>query len=171
MAQQESDREDLLREATALIERVELTTTDPTESDPTVVGFRRGGAASFFFGPDPVVQFNTARELRRAYVEGKLYKSESGRLLAMTRRRTETETQLVRHELSNAEASLIVETLQQRLVNLRDALSSGKFQIVGQEPPTADVVGRVRAWLADLPDVLAVASSPHVARESRAKNP
>ena len=74
MARRESDREDLLREATALVERAELTIEGFDE--PIVVGFRRDGSASFFFGADPVYQFNTAFELRRAFVVGLLYKAE-----------------------------------------------------------------------------------------------
>ena len=47
MARQESNREDLLREATALVERVELHV--PAFEEPIVVGFRRDGCASFLF--------------------------------------------------------------------------------------------------------------------------
>ena len=42
MARRESDREDLLREATALVERAELTIEGFDE--PIVVGFRRDGS-------------------------------------------------------------------------------------------------------------------------------
>ena len=52
MAQRETNREDLLREATALVERAEIRI--PGESEPIVVGFRRDGSASFFFvAPTP----------------------------------------------------------------------------------------------------------------------
>src|SRR5688572_18570527 len=65
MARQEQDREDILREATALVERVELLI--PEFPEPIVAGFRRDGSASFFFGADPVLQFNAQGKLRRAF--------------------------------------------------------------------------------------------------------
>src|SRR5688572_26999220 len=68
MSRRESDREDLLREATALVERVELLV--PGEGEPVVAGFRRDGSLSVFFGPEAVYQFNSAGELRRAFAGG-----------------------------------------------------------------------------------------------------
>src|SRR5688500_8421146 len=103
MAQRESNREDLMREATALIERAELVL--PGAAEPVVVGFRRDGSASFFFGADPVYQFNAAGELRRAYVGGLLYKAVSRHLVALRRERTETETILLSCELSGEETA------------------------------------------------------------------
>jgi len=73
MAREEEPREDLLREATALVERVELQIEGFAET--IVAGFRRDGAASFYFGQDFVFQFNTANQLRRGYVEGRLFKA------------------------------------------------------------------------------------------------
>ena len=78
MSRTEQDREDLLREATALIERVELRVSGWSES--VVAGFRRGGQASFFFGADLVYQFNAALQLRRGFHNGQLIKAEDGRL-------------------------------------------------------------------------------------------
>src|SRR5687768_8047260 len=110
MSRTESDREDLLREATALVERAELQVAGLGE--PIVVGFRRDGAASFFFGADPVYQFNAAGELRRAYVGGLLYKAEQGELVALRRERTPAETALVRHDLSAAESTDLLAALE-----------------------------------------------------------
>ena len=72
------NREDLLREATALVERIELVPHRDRQfdaSEPIVVGFRADGALSIFFGDDPVYQFNAAGELRRAYCDGLLFKA------------------------------------------------------------------------------------------------
>src|SRR5687767_7509073 len=98
MAREETDREDILREATALVERVELLVPGCAES--VVMGFRRNGSASFFFGADPVYQFNTSGELRRAFVTGQLIKADRGTLAAFDRHRTETEVQFVRRDLN-----------------------------------------------------------------------
>ena len=44
MAREESEREDLLRDATALVERIELVfSTATTSAENIVVGFRRDG--------------------------------------------------------------------------------------------------------------------------------
>src|SRR5262245_12366974 len=103
MARQESDREDLLREATALVERAELKVAG--ESEPMTVGFRRDGSLSVFFGGDAVYQFNTAGELRRAFAGGLLYKAERGRLVELRRERSADEVALVRRELPDEESA------------------------------------------------------------------
>ena len=48
MARHEEDREDLLAEATALVERAELVVEGAAES--VVIGFRRDGCASIYCG-------------------------------------------------------------------------------------------------------------------------
>src|ERR1700704_5517811 len=105
MAREESSREELLREATALVERVELIPNVAISDGHIVAGFRRNGALSVFFGEDPVYQFNAAGELRRAYTNGKLLKADRGRLAALQRVRTQNEVQLVRHELDETDAN------------------------------------------------------------------
>ena len=90
MARDQSSREDLLREATALVERIELRIAGPMSvkhdrDDHVVVGFRANGSASFFFGEDPVYQFNSAGQLRRAYCGGLLIKAAHGRLVSLQR--------------------------------------------------------------------------------------
>ena len=155
----ESDREDLLREATALVERAELLVQ--VEGEPIVVGFRRDGSLSVFFGPDPVYHFNSTGELRRAYVGGLLYKAESGVLVVLRRERSEREVALVRRELGTQEAKGLLITARNRLAQLGEVLSRGEFQLVGQVPADADVAGRVRDWLSALPPLLPLAKSPH----------
>lgn len=167
MSRQESPREDLLREATALVERAELVI--PGFDEPIVVGFRRDGAASFFFGEDPVYQFNAAGELRRAYVCGLLYKAEKGKLIALRRERTPTETALVRHELTDAETITLLNTMRQLLLQLQTTLSTSSQQLLRELPPAADVSRRIAAWLNTLPDPVRLADKPHVERLTSAK--
>lgn len=161
MAEHEADREDLLREATALVQRAELLLPDSPE--PIVAGFRRDGAASFFFGVDPVVQFNARRELRRAFHGGRLIKAEAGRLVALDRRRTATEVQLVRQELSAEESQALRTEFAARLEALRQTLRDGSATVVGQVPTEGDVVGRIAGWLEELAPPLVIARSPNVA--------
>jgi hypothetical protein len=146
MARSESDREDLLREATALVQRAEFKLPGSPESN--VVGFRRDGAASCFFGAGEVYQFNAAGELRRAYVANRLIKAERGRLVALTRERSASEVALVRAELSDAEQAALLSTAQQRLDGLQAALLAGEFELLGQVPAAADVLDQIRRWLA-----------------------
>jgi hypothetical protein len=160
MARRESDREDLLREATALVERAELTIEGHDE--PIVVGFRRDGATSFFFGADPVYQFNSAGELRRAYVDGLLYKAERGRLVALRRERSAAEVALVRSELSDEESATLMSAMRQRLTFLQAALTAGSFALAGQVPADADTRARISRWLDSLHAQIRIAAAPNV---------
>jgi hypothetical protein len=171
MSRRESDREDLLREATALVQRMELNVAGLAE--PIVVGFRRDGSASFFFGADQAYQFNTARELRRAYVDGLLYKAEKaerakkaetaehGRLIALRRERTESEVALIRSELTADETAAFLAAAENRLQRLQQALDSGSFILVGQVPAEANVVRLVLDWLTVLPPRIHIANAPN----------
>lgn len=157
MSRQESDREDLLREATALVERVELRLAD--QPDSIVAGFRRDGSASFFFGQSPVYQFNSRRELRRAYVGGLLYKVDSGKLVEMRRERTATAVELRSRSLSSEEATQFLLVTEKWLSTLRDALTAGNAEVLGQVPSDKDVAARVIAWLQELPREIVLAKT------------
>jgi hypothetical protein len=148
MAREESDREDLLREATALVERIELAPVGESADEHVVAGFRAGGAASFFFGADPVYQFNAAGELRRAYCNGLLVKAARGRLVSLSRQRLETKVQLLSRELSDVEQAEFVTKMCDRLRRLAAALETNQWTIVGQVPANGDVLGGLRKWLA-----------------------
>lgn len=165
MSRTQSDREDLLREATALVERAGLQVAGNDE--PVVVGFRAGGEASVFFGADPVYHFNADGELRRAYVGGLLYKAERGRLVSLRRQRSEREVALVRHDLSDSEAADLLSGMQKRLAELAAAIAGGAFQVFGQVPADRDVLCRIRGWLATLPAPVRIAPAPNASRPGR----
>jgi hypothetical protein len=159
MSRSESPREDLLREATALVERAELLVSGYQE--PIVVGFRRDGSASFFFGADPVYQFNAAGELRRAFVGGLLFKAEHRRLVALRRERTAAETALVRLDLAPDETEAFLRQTGQHLAALLSALQGGGHRLLRQIPPDTDLLPRIIACLQNLPAPLTVAAAPH----------
>jgi hypothetical protein len=164
MAREESSREDLLREATALVERIELRITSPMAAprdreDHVVAGFRANGAASFFFGDDPVYQFNSVGQLRRGYCGGLLFKAAHGRLVSLQRVRLESETQLLSHQLTDSEQLSFTGEMQTRLRELAGALQNSCFEVIGQVPAEADVLERVRSGLATH-DGLPVAATP-----------
>jgi hypothetical protein len=160
MAQEEHDREDLLAEATALVERVELHLA--SFSAPLVIGFRREGAISFYFGAEPAYHFNSAGQLRRAFDAGLLYKAEKGRLVSLDRRRAAGEVQLVRHQLADEETQNFLVALTTKLLALSEALEHQRYERMRQEPDGADVVSRIRAWLAAHGERIAIANSPRV---------
>ena len=160
MAREASNREDLIREATALVERIELmplaaddTATEPAASTPIIAGFRRDGALSIFFGADPVYQFNAAGELRRAYVNGLLYKSANRRLISLGSKRTEREVQLVRHDLTDAEQKAFLTNMTHSLRELENVLATHRFEVTGQVPKNTDILLRLRIGLTSLQPV------------------
>jgi hypothetical protein len=160
MARQESDREDLLREATALVERIELAPPAASEADHIVAGFRREGALSLYFGADPAYHFNTAGELRRAYIDGLLYKAQDARLVSLERVRTDEEVQLLSRQLGGDQQQSILDSMTQRLTQLARQIEAGELRIVGQVPVDADVLGRVASWLKSH-DQITVAARPN----------
>jgi hypothetical protein len=159
MARQEQARENLIAEATALVERVELLLAGTPE--PIVAGFRAEGSASLFFADDPVYQFNSQGHLRRAFSGGRLYKANAGRLVEMTRQRQANRVQLVGREVPAGEAAEFIAALRTRLNELAGKLASGQMQIVAQVPAQGDVVARLGAWLAARAGTIEIARSPH----------
>jgi hypothetical protein len=160
MARFEQDREDILREATALVERTEWSV--PTLPDPVVVGFRRDGSPSIYFGSEPVLQFNSQGELRRAYDQGRLLKAERGRLVAMRRERKERQVVLHSHELSETELQEFLKRMLHLLATVRDAVQRGTARVTRQVPSESHVAGRARNWLETRCDSLTIASRPGV---------
>lgn len=159
MARSEHDREDILREATALVERVELGLDGEQES--LVVGFREQSGPAFFFGPDPVYQFNSDSELRRAYRDGLLLKAENGNLVELRRERHGSSLRLMRRTLTAVELAETLDLLEKRLEALARTLDQQNYAVVGQVPEDVDLVGRVFAWLRKRPPRLVVADRPH----------
>lgn len=157
MARHEHDREDLLTEAKALVERMSLRIAG---RDDVLVGFRRDSSASFYFGADRVYQFTSHGQLRRAFVGELLFKAERGQLVSLRRERTELAVQLVRDILSEAAAQSFLDAMRQHLEALRHALTTGRLSVVGKVPEDADVLGRVRAWLDAHTDRMEIARSP-----------
>jgi len=130
MARTDSDREDLIREATALKQRIEWDV--PGESEPVVTGFKRDGSLSVYFGQDPVYQFNPAGQLRRAYVGDFLYRTQGDTLARLHRERTADETTLVRHDLNVEALAEFVTTMRSRLTRLTDCIDDQSGTILRQ---------------------------------------
>ena len=149
----------------ALVERAELAPSGFAAGatvEPVVVGFRRNGAASIFFGQDVAYHFNSTNELRRAFLAGILYKADRGRLAALERRRQADVVQLIRHDLSDEETRQFLVELCHRVNGLREAISTGRAQILRQEPAGTDMLPRIVQWLDGLRDPITIARNPRV---------
>ncbi len=161
MARHEAEREDLLADARALVDRAEYQV--PGWDQLLVGGFRANGAMSLFFGEDPALHWNSQGELRRAYAGGLLYKAEQGRLVALERERTERETALIRHELTDEEQRQFVEEQKARLLTLRAEFDAGKVQLLREERVSGgDLAERIRAMLHLVADQLPIAMNARV---------
>ena len=66
-----------------------------------------------------------------------------------------------RMNLDDAQTVCFLTELDRRLNALGESLEANRFHVVGQVPDDADVVGRVRQWLAQLRGALSIAKSPH----------
>lgn len=159
MARFEHDREDLLAEATALVERLELRV--PHEAELVVLGIRRDGCLSIYFGADPALHFNASHQLRRAYCGGELLKAERGQLVGLHRQRTATEVQLVRHERDADAQVQLLATWQSRVEQLQAALQRGEGQVMRCVPAELPALDRACQWLNSIPSPWQVAAAPH----------
>lgn len=162
MAQKESDREDLLREATALVSRAELR----IGGVPIVAGYRRNGAFSLFWDVDPVYQFNPNLQFRRGYLQGDLLKAEDGRIVELRRERTPQQVALVRRTWSPDEQAEYLAAASDNLRKLEAALARGDFELAGAvtdapggDGPLLEAIGATLRQLLAKP--IAVAARPH----------
>jgi hypothetical protein len=133
--------EDLMRELVALTERVEL--QGPALADRIVAGFHRDGRLSVYFGEDPYYQFDPDGRLRRALVDGRLFRTQGNGLAALTRVRSAEATELVRRDLDSAELEQFVGLMLESVGGLREALASGRLEVTRQVPSDASVVARL----------------------------
>jgi hypothetical protein len=160
MARETHEREDLLRDAVALVPRVMLRVRMRGRSVDVFAGYR-GESLSLYFDDDPVYHFNGLGELRRAYVDGRLIKAERGQLVSLVRKRTESETVLERHAEGEEADSRLVAELSAILCDLAAEVGDNRMEIVGQIPDDGDGVQRLCAWLIRHTTPV-IAPSPHV---------
>lgn len=123
MARHEADREDLIRDAVAFRNRIEWLV--PGEPEPVVTGLRSDQSLSVFFGQDPVYHFNPDGQLRRAYVDGFLYRTQGDTLARLSRERSESETALLRSDLDEASLGQFQLEMRMRIAKLRHSLQTG----------------------------------------------
>ncbi|MBA3484561.1 MAG: hypothetical protein H0T51_22385 [Pirellulales bacterium] len=160
MARETHEREDLLRDATALVPRVMLRVQLGGQSLNVFAGFR-GESLSLYLGDDPVYHFNDRGELRRAFVDGRLIKAEQGRLVSLERKRGDTETVLERQAGSEQSDRDLLADLSRMIQKLAAEMITGRVDVVGQVPENGDAAARLADWLAQRPKPT-IAASPRV---------
>ena len=138
MARNEADREDLMREAVALTERVELFV--PGFEELITIGFRSNSAMSIFVGQDPVYQFDPSGRLRRAFVGGFLFRSQHSALARLERVRNESEVQLLRYDLSPSECAAFQQVMKDTLRRILSQLQEKTVRVERCVPETANLL-------------------------------
>ncbi|WP_339683752.1 hypothetical protein [Gimesia maris] len=116
MALHEQDREDLMREATALFPRAEFQVEQVNER--LFWGQKKNGHFSFYFGSDPVYQFDQNAFLRRAFINGTLYRTQGNTLARLTRVHNSTESVLQRYDLTETELATCLQAMTQHFQEL-----------------------------------------------------
>jgi len=136
MARVESDREDLMAEAVALVRRLELQV--PNHDQIVVIGFRANGWLSVYFGADAMYQFDEQGRLRRAFLGGLLYRTQGTTLAQLRRERTDAETTLRRRDLTPQELTDFRSVMLSEIAALHDHFMQHRVVILRQVPTDDD---------------------------------
>lgn len=151
MARNAQDREDLIAEATALVDRIELCVPNELGDQQTTViaGFRSNGFLSIYLGQDLHFQFDHDGCLRRAYVDPHLYRATYGNLSRLERRRSGDQVILERTELDTGEARDFLDQCRQHLKTLQSQLNSDvltvlRFVLSHTDTRAEDLLDRLR---------------------------
>lgn len=152
MARNEADHEDLMRDAVSLVKRIECRYGSRPEA--SLAGFNAIGWLFVYLGTDPMYRFDEIGRLRRAFVDGKILRSEGHTLAVMERHRdlsstassSGAESTLLRRDLSPQELQLFRDRMRNDLEQLSEGLVSG--QITRQHPAALpDLVNEIRMRL------------------------
>ena len=147
MATEEHDREDLLRDAKMMPLRAQATIDDVT----VVVGFRGDGQVSLYFGPDPVFQFNSKRELRRVFYRADRYAAENGCLVKLIRSQRGGKVEFQRESIDAVLRDSILCVLSACLRTLNEATEAeaDNWQLADSESEytLGDFLTQLRTWL------------------------
>lgn len=95
-------KEDLLRDASNYCFRCEIRI--PSIASLIFVGITQKRRFSLYFDQDPVYHFDAQCRIRRGFVHGKIFKSESGTLVELTRKRTDIAV-LLQRKVSSREST------------------------------------------------------------------
>lgn len=141
MARNESDREDLMSEAVSLIRRIECESA--LHREKLVVGINSFGWLFFYIGNERMYRFDEHFRLRRAFVDGLLFRTAGSALSSLKRCRSLPEcetgeipiTTLVRRDLSPDELKAFRQKTHGELKAVAEAVRTGK--VIRQFPAEA----------------------------------
>jgi hypothetical protein len=148
MARIEEDREDLMRDATALVRRMEIQIDG--QEDPIFIGYKRSDYLSIYLSQDLVYHFDNYHQLRRAFVKPFLYRSEGDSLTRLARARTESTSELHSAKLSDEELNQFQLEMHNHLSSLHDALNANQFKVIQQIPEEDDITEELKASLKEV---------------------
>jgi hypothetical protein len=154
MARQSHHREDLLRDATALDPRIMLEVCIMGEACEVFAGFRKPESLAIYFDDDPVYQFNSQGELRRAFVAGSIIKADKGQLVSWERSETVDQTAMMSQRLNPEATQDLTNAMLTRFADLKAAIALGNPKIVGQVPPDGDAFEKLQKWLTRIDSVV-----------------
>jgi hypothetical protein len=140
--------EDLLRDATALVERAKIEL--PEIEILLVFGFRKNGALSLFFGEEIAYHFNCKNELRRAFLYGNRYKTEQRKLMRISRIPHTSNVYLKSTVLQPEETKKLLADLNERLNAVEMCLSAKHFRIVKQVSRDGGIIARFQKYIPEL---------------------
>ncbi len=136
MARHESDREDLYEELHLAHPRWEIRRGNGVEGrggdgdSLSVAAVREAGRFVLYLSPDEMFQFDSEARLLRSYRHGFLFRTQGTTLSRLQRHRTESTSELLRHDLTPEELSGYLHELAQSLRLLLSELGSGEAVIV-----------------------------------------
>ncbi len=162
MARIEEDREDLMRDATALVRRMEIQIDGQEEL--IFIGYKRSGYLSIYLSQDLVYHFDDSCQLRRAFIKPFLYRSEGESLTRLARARTESTSELHSAKLSDEELVQFQLEMQNYIRTLQGALSEGRFKVIKQIPDEGDLPKELLSSLNIILSLNGKLSSPLVKR-------
>jgi hypothetical protein len=158
MARFSEDREDLMRDAVALVERMEIQLGD----QQIIIGFRQGGAGSIYIGQDPAYHFNSSNEFRRAIVSELLYKAEANRLVSLCRERDAAEVVLRRHVANAEDTTRFFDAFEAHRGAILRSLKDGTATTIAEIPAEGTLRHRTIGWLEKLLPPVKIAAHPRV---------
>ena len=152
--------DEILVESTALVQRVALK-IDGSNSI-YVLGLRREGGLSIFCEDEPVYQFNSIHQLRRAFWRGQRIKADGGDLMKMSKKRMGGKVELISTKLTVEERVVLLAELEQHLLKLCQAIDRREVKIVVKVPEQEDILKPMRDQLGQIETPAEIAAVPHV---------
>ena len=160
MTRLELPREDLLRDAVAFTRRVMLSVKEESYNAELFIGFRDNGCVSFYCDQDPVYQFNSNGELRRAFINAQKLESAECKLVALTRQRNGAKLELLREPLSSEGTLSMLQDIETKLDEILNTLQANAYKLVGHVPENENILPDVITWLKSHSKV-SIADVPH----------